>query len=167
MFLQAFESVCKASRTNKQILIHFGTQLQTIFPSCLICIKFYLFFYLLWGAHFISVGSITLLIVYNNLPESELEGKLWHFCVIQVKSQDKLKLTSYNFSNKHWVLTEEASEISIRTLKAVISGSISIVQNYVRILFSSEKMKLHCQENTVNTEQTDLVSCFPNWDLGF
>lgn len=91
---------------------------------------------------------------------------MWHFCVIQVKSQDKLKLTSYNFSNKHLVLTEEASEISIRTLKAVISGSISIVQNYFRILFNSEKMKLHCQENTDNTEQTDSVM-FPKLGLGF
>jgi len=94
------------------------------------------------GGHFINVGSITSLIVYNNIPESELEGKLWHFCVIQLKSQDKLKLTSYNFSNNHWVLTEEASKISISILKSVISGSIPIVQNYVRILFNPEKMKL-------------------------
>ena len=67
---------------------------------------------------------------------------MWHFCVIQVKSQDKLKLTSYNFSNNHWVLTEEASKIPISILKSVISGSIPIVQNYVRILFNPEKMKL-------------------------
>lgn len=43
------------------------------------------------------MGTITsLIVIVVNILE-KTGGKTVAFCVIQVKSQDKLKLTSYNF----------------------------------------------------------------------
>lgn len=130
-FSQEFESVWKAYRTKETDSDPFWSIAPYHIPSFLTCIKFCL----LLGAHFINVCSITLLIVENNSPDSELEDKIVAFCVSQVKFQGKLKLTSCNFSNKNWVLTKKASEICTMTLKSVIPGLIPNTQNYVRILF--------------------------------
>ena len=50
-------------------------------------IKFYLF-YLLFGAQFINIGTIAVIIGQNNSTDSKSEGKIVVFCVIQVKSAD-------------------------------------------------------------------------------
>lgn len=58
-----------------------------------------------------------------------VNGKVKLSFVIQVKSQDKLKLTSCNFSNKNGAPTGEISKIVIVTLKSVIPDSTPNARN--------------------------------------